>query len=97
MIVNTRKRGDWSRGFRNSADVACGCQYVRWMANGQKEDGPALLVIAIGINSIAAGRDARLSPEEAAQLLEREAETIRGLLKELADAKENTGATMRPD
>jgi len=97
MIVHTSKLEKRPEGFKNSADVAGGCQYIRWMANGRSEKGPALMVIAIGVNSIAISRDARLDPEDAVQLLETEAQTIAALLRELGAAKECNGCKARPN
>jgi len=97
MIVDTKKLEKRPEGFRNSADVAGGCQYIRWMANGRKEVGPALMVIAIGTNSIAISRDAKLDPEDALELLQVEADTIATLLRELGAGKECNGFLARPN
>ena len=97
MIVDTRKLPKREQGFKNSADVAGGCQYIRWMANGRQEKGPALLVLAIGVNSIAISRDVALDPEDALELLRREAETISALLRELGDARAPSGFKARPN
>jgi hypothetical protein len=88
-------RRDWSQGFRNSGDVAAGCQYVRWMANGKGEKGPALLVLAIGVNSIAASLAPDLDPEDALELLQAEVETIAELLRGLRATKKTNGAKPR--
>jgi hypothetical protein len=89
------ERRDWSHGFKNSGDVAAGCQYVRWMANGKGEHGPALLVLAIGVNSIAISRDLQLDPEDAIELLENEADTIARLLRGLKETKRTNGFLAR--
>ena len=96
MIVDTKKLAKKMEGFTNSADVAGGCQYIRWMSNGRREKGPALMVIAIGINSIAVSLDVDLRPDDAIKILETEAEVIRQLLRELSDHKESNGFTRRP-
>lgn len=97
MIVDTKKLEKRTEGFKNSADVAGGCQYIRWMANGRKEKGPALMVIAIGVNSIAISKDAGLDPESAVELLQEEMDTIARLLRELGAAKECNGVVARPN
>jgi lysophospholipase L1-like esterase len=96
MIVDTKKLTKKAEGFTNSADVTGGCQYIRWMSNGRREKGPALMVIAIGVNSIAISRDVDLRLEDAIKILETEAEVIIQLLKELSDHKESNGFTRRP-
>lgn len=97
MIIDTKKLQRDPGGFKNSADVAGGCQYIRWMANGRNEKGPALLVLAIGVNSVAISRDGGLDAEDAIELLQREAETIARLLRELGAAKECNGFLARPN
>ena len=90
-------RRDWSNGFKNSGDVAAGCQYVRWMANGKSEKGSALLVLAIGVNSVAASFDSQLAPEDAIALLEAEQATIKELLRGLRATNRTNGAKARPN
>ena len=97
MIVNTKTLPKRPEGFRNSADVAGGCQYIRWMANSRQEKGPALLVLAIGVNSVAISRDAGLDAEDAIELLQMEAETIARLLRELGAAQQCNGFLARPN
>jgi hypothetical protein len=85
------------QGYKTSAEFAQGLQYVRWLANGRSEHGNALLVVAIGVNSIAISRDLDLRPEDGIALLELEADTIAQLLEELKARKKTHGAMARPD
>lgn len=90
------ERRDWSTGFRNGGDAAAGCQYVRWLGNRKSERGNALLVLLIGVHSVAASMDPDLDPEDAIQLLQTEADTIASLLRELRAMKKTNGARQRP-
>ena len=75
--------------FETSADVASGLQWVRWKTQGgraQNRPG-AMLLLAIGPNSISAAMDLKLDPEDAIAMLEAEAETIAELLRYLKTAQ----------
>jgi hypothetical protein len=88
-------RRDWSQGFRNNADAAAGCNYIRWLGNKKNEHGNALLVLMIGVNSIVASMDTDLDPEDAIALLESEQETIAELLRYMRANKRKEGSKMR--
>lgn len=96
MPTNGQGKRDWAEGFKTSGDVAAGCQWVRWMANGKSENGPALLVIAVGVNSVAASLDPKMNAVEVAALLELEAATISDLLRSLRATGKTHGARPRP-
>ena len=90
-------RRDWSQGFKSNGDAAAGCQYIRWMGNKKAEHGNALLVLLVGVNSIAASIDPGLDPEDAIAILQQESDTIAALLRQLRAEKCTHGARMRPN
>jgi hypothetical protein len=55
-----------------------------------------MLIMAIGVNSIAIAKDPDLTPEDAIQLLEHERETIERLLQRLHHTRQIYGAAQRP-
>ena len=91
------ERRDWSKGFRDNGDAAAGCNYIRWLGNKKQEQGNALLVLMIGVNSVVASMDPEIYPEDAIELLQSEADTIAELLRYMRATKKKYASKMRPN
>jgi hypothetical protein len=71
--------------------VAQALNWLRWRTRES-----ALLIVAIGVNSIAIAKDPKLDPEDAISLLELEQDTIAQLLRRLKDQRNAYGSQQRP-
>jgi hypothetical protein len=71
--------------------VAQALNWLRWRTRES-----ALLIVAIGVNSIAIAKDPKLDPEDAIALLELEQDTIAELLRRLMDQRNAYGSKQRP-
>jgi hypothetical protein len=82
----------WPNEFKTSKDVASALNWVRW-----KTKGAALLLVAIGANSVCAAIDDKLDAEDAIELLELERDTIARLIRTLKENKTTHHFAARPD
>lgn len=82
----------WPNAFKNSSDVASALNWVRY-----KTRGGALLLLAIGANSITAAMDEKLDAEDAIELLQLEADTIAQLIRYLKDSQKTHYFIKRPN
>ena len=75
--------------FKSSADVASGLQWVRWKTQGgRSQDRPgALLLLAIGANSVSASMDLKMDAEDAIAILTEEMDTIAKLLRYMQETR----------
>lgn len=75
--------------FKTAADIASALQWVRWRSQGgQAQSRPgAMLLLAIGPNSVSASMDLKLDPEDAIAMLETELPQIAELLRYLKRTK----------
>ena len=81
----------WANEFKTSRDVASACNWVRW-----KTKGGALLVLAIGVNSVCAAVDEKLDAEDAIAILEIELDTIANLIRDIKRRKKTHYFAARP-
>jgi hypothetical protein len=82
----------WPNEFRNSSDVASACNWVRW-----KTRGGALLVLAIGANSVCAAVDEKLDAKDAIEILQVERDTIAALIRAIKQGKKTHHFIARMD
>lgn len=85
--------------FKSSADVASALQWVRWKTQGGREQSRpgALLLLAIGPNSISASMDLKLDAEDAIAMLADELETIAKLLRFMKETQKTHHHIARPN
>ena len=78
--------------LKTADDVA---QALDWLRRRMKGNG--LVLIAIGVNSVAVSKDAKLLPDDAADVLERQLPTIRREFARLQSHQVTRGFTRRED
>ena len=84
------KKAGWQ--LRSADDVA---QALDWLR--RRMEGNGLVLIAIGVNSVAVSKDAKLLPDDAADVLERQLPTIRRELARLQSHNTTRGFAKRED
>jgi hypothetical protein len=82
---------EWPQWLTTPHLVAQALNWLRWRTRES-----ALLIVAIGVNSIAIAKDPKLDPEDAISLLELEQDTIAQLLRRLKDQRNAYGSQQRP-
>jgi hypothetical protein len=78
--------------LKSADDVA---QALDWVRRRMKGNG--LVLIAIGVNSVAVSKDAKLPPHDAAEVLERQLPTIRREFARLQSHNKTRGFAKRED
>jgi hypothetical protein len=78
--------------LKTADDVA---QALDWLRRRMKGNG--LVLIAIGVNSIAVSKDAKLQPDDAADVLERQLPAIRREFARLQSHQVTRGFARRED
>ena len=78
--------------LRTADDVA---QALDWLR--RRMEGNGLVLIAVGVNSIAVSKDAKLQPDDAADILERQLPTVRQQFALLQSHQVTRGSTKRED
>lgn len=90
MSTEPANTSAWPKWLTTSELVAQALNWLRWRT---KEN--ALLLLAIGINSIAVSVDPHLDPEDAIALLELEQDTIATLIRRLKEQRRPHGSARR--
>lgn len=85
--------------FKTSADVASGLQWVRWKTQGGRDQSRpgALLILALGANSISVSMDPKLDPEDVIAMLAEEIDTIAQLLRYMKSTEKTHHQIARPN
>lgn len=81
----------WPKKFTEPAQVGEALNWLRWRTNES-----ALLVMAIGVNSIALSLDPNVDAEDLIEMLAMEQDTIAQLIRRLKEKKALHGAGPRP-
>ena len=82
----------WPTPVTSSKHTGQLLDWVRWKT-GRK----ALIVLAIGVNSVVVAKDDQLDEEDAIATLETERDTIEELLRYLGQTKKTHAAKLRPN
>ena len=77
----------------NSADDVA--QVLDWLRRRMK--GQALVLVAVGVNSIAFAKDTKLSPTDAADIVQRQVPALQRGFHKLQDKKVTRGFSRRED
>lgn len=77
----------------NSADDVA--QALDWLR--RRMHGSALVLVAVGVNSIAYAKDTSLSPNDAAEIVQRQVPALQRGFAKLQDQKVTRGFTRRED
>lgn len=78
--------------LRSADDVA---QALDWLR--RRMHGNALVLVAVGINSIAYAKDTKVSPADAADIVQRQVPTLERGFAKLQDQKVTRGYSRRED
>lgn len=81
----------WPERLTNGEHVGQALDWVRW-----KTEGRALMMVAIGVNSVVVAKDRNLNAEDAIELLTKELDVIARLVRDLHASKKTHGAKARP-
>ncbi len=86
------EKKQWPNEFKTARDLASALNWVRW-----KSDGRALVLLAIGRNSVAIAKGPAVDAEDVIVALESEKDTIARLLREMGAQGLTHASTPRPD
>lgn len=78
--------------LNSAADVASALDWVR-----RRMEGNGLVLVAVGVNSVAYSKDVRVEPEDAVRLLEAQLATLRRGFQQLKLEKVTRAAARRED
>jgi hypothetical protein len=84
--------GDTKWEMKSAGDVAQGLDWLR-----RRMQGSGLVLVAVGINSVAFAKDSGLSPDDAADLIEAQLPTLRDGFHRLQNQRVTRGFNRRED